>query len=178
LAIIVINRLHEEVKKEDFSCGKESIDNMVYEAYFTSLLQFSNAYKAVCDNETVGYFMTSLGSIRLDFAPESIAQYAGKKDTISTLYIDFIAVKKELHGCGFGKAIMKIIEKKAETLIKQYEWNVRLITFNATKDNVDKYISWGFQQYGKEDVYTVPMFKDLWMDQNRNCLMKYMEGMV
>lgn len=50
-------KLDREVNRERFTCGVESIDDMVYRSYYTTLLQHAYAYVISANDIVLGYYM-------------------------------------------------------------------------------------------------------------------------
>lgn len=164
----------------DFDCGKESINRMVEDAYQSTLLQFATAYEVIYNNTIVGYFMMVFKKIIINDMPEEFREYESALENCVAAHIRFIAINKLYQHKKLGTATLQIIEQEVNKLIKK--WPVRLITLDATPDNIEWYQKYGYTcfEYAPTEVdgYTVQMYKDVWTDENKRLEEQYLEELM
>lgn len=163
----------------DFDCGKQSINEMVRDAYQSTLLQFAYAYEIYCDSTIVGYYMVTFKKIDLANMPDEFTDYSSVLENCFSLHLRFIAINVRFQHKGLGTLIMKVFLEEANELIKKVP--IRIITLDATNDNVEWYKRNGFKEYDYDpptkDAYVVQMYKDLWTEENKRLEAEYSDSL-
>lgn len=118
-----------------FDCGNKSINQMVEDAYQSTLLQFATAYEILYGDTIVGYYMMVFKKIIISKMPEEFQEYTSLLESCVAAHIRFIAINKLYQHQKLGTAALVIIEQEVNKLIKR--WPIRLITLDATPDNVE-----------------------------------------
>lgn len=178
MAQLRIRKLPEDVTSKQFTCGVESIDDMVYRSYFTTILQHAYAYEVSAKNIVLGYYMIVFKKIILDDYPDEISEYRDLMDDCISVHIKYIAVDKKFQGHKIGTSILDQIIKRIFSIIT--DWPIRLITLDAIRDKCDWYKRMGFKvldetQFEKGD-YTVAMYMDC--ITNKQLINEYIERKV
>lgn len=157
--------LNHEINKNTFSCGDYSIDELVENSYFPTLLQQSYAFEVVSDDIVVGYFMIRFRAVDINDFPEDISGHFDDdflRDNITALHIHFIAIQEEYQKHGIGTSVLRTIISNMVNLSKN--WPIRVITLDATEDLVGWYKKEGFKcmenNRAGQDRITKAMFKD------------------
>lgn len=157
-----ICRLPKDVTAGQFTCGVESIDDMVYRSYFTTILQHAYAYEVSSKNIVLGYYMIVFQNINLDEYPEEISEYKDLLEYGTSAYIKYIAVDKRYQGHKIGTSILDQIIKRVFTLAA--DWPIRLITLDAIRDKYDWYKRMGFKALDESKLaagdFTIAMYMD------------------
>lgn len=158
-----------ESEPYDFDCGKVGINDMVRDAYQSTLLQFAYAYEVLYDTTIVGYYMITFKKIDLANMPDEFTEYSSNLENCFSLHLRFITINKPFQQKGLGKLVMGIFLSEANELIKRVP--IRIVTLDATPDNVKWYTQYGFKEFDYDpptkNGYIVQMYKDLWTDKNR-----------
>lgn len=159
-------KLNRDVNHELFSCGVESIDDMVYRSYYTTLLQHAYAYVISAQGIALGYYMFNFKKIQLDECPEEISDYRELMEDCISVHIKYIAINEKYQKRGIGRVVMKIIIDDVMELSNK--WPVRLITLDAIPDKYKWYEKIGFKVWDKKQIdrceYTIPMYMDCLKD--------------
>ena len=147
-SIRLLNCKTEREATDRFTCGNSTIDRMVKNSHYPTALQHAYAYEVSYRGLVLGYYMLKFlqHSIEDDAWPTSISEYSS--DTIkdfSTVYIQYIAVDKNMQGQQIGTQILRFIIKEINKLSKL--WPVRMVSLNALPDKVEWYQKNGFALY-------------------------------
>ncbi len=160
MATIEISKANSEVTLD---CGNASINSLITESYYTTILQHAYCYIVSYNNEVVGAYMLKFTKIELDICPEDIADYRSEICTdCFSVHIKYIAVDKRYQRNGLGKLILKYIIKSVMQLCEK--WPVRLITLDALKEKYEWYLALGFLPFNEKDIdndsATISMYMD------------------
>ena len=176
MAKIEYNILNREIPKSEFECGVATIDGCVYNSYIETITQHAMAIECLVDKQPVGYCMITFKEILLDDLPEEISEYnTNLCNYCTSAHIQYIAVKKDLQGYGYGTKIIAYLIKYVMSLVKYIP--IRLITLDAFKHLTKWYSDIGFKIIGDEKDYnneeTVKMYIDCITEDNLNKLNTY-----
>lgn len=164
-----IIKLRKEVPNGTFDCGNSSINSLIVESYFPTILQHGYAYQVSCQGVVLGYYMIKFRNIKLDSCPEEISDY--KSTIISdccSVHISYIAINKKYQNKSIGTSLLNIIIKRVLDLCREFP--VMLLTLEALKDKYDWYINKGFKPFDGNELDnscpTINMYMLCILDQN------------
>ena len=172
---LVYTLLDEEVT--DFKCGNNSIDRMIKDSYFQTLLKHGYAYKFCSRDKTLGYYMVNFEKIKLSECEKAIDEcYDEGMKNFYSVHIRFIAVDSKYQKHKIGETMLNIIVKDIREL--SGKWPVRMITLDALRDKYDWYIKNGFLPFNENDYYddkinTIKMYIDCQTSYNIDKLNEY-----
>ncbi len=151
---ILLEPLDDLGIEKKFKCGNGSIENMISESYYMSILNQSYAGKIVFNNVTIGYFMYSFKSIPVKrfVEAEFIADYCPKTSFIPAFFIDYIAINSNVQKKKLGTVVLKLIIKMAKEISKTYP--IRVIVLDALGEYYDWYEKNGFRPLDVESITT------------------------
>lgn len=179
---LVISKLHGDIQKDSFDCGNDSINNMVYESYYPTLLKHAYAFqvKDSITGNVLGYYMIKFRSIKISDCPDDIPEYKGSLiNDCCALHISYVAVGKKYQRHKIGSNILKAIIKAAKESSNQLP--ILLITIDALRDKAEWYRHLGFSYFGEQQTReeiqsTVPMYIDC--IENRQIVYNYCSGHI
>jgi len=165
---IVIQKLKYDVQSGSFDCGNESINRLIQESYFPTLLQYSYAYEVSVSGQVVGYYMIKVKSVKLEKAPSEIREYESSiVHDCCALHISYVAVDKKYQNKKIGTYILKCIV--AQTLNICQKFPITIITLDALKDRYDWYKKRGFVAFDENELETmettIPMYVNCILDK-------------
>ncbi len=162
MANIIIKKISSEVLPENFNCGNSSINALVSESYYPTILQHAYAYQISSENVVLGYYMLKFLKIKLEECPEEISEhYSDFCQDCFSVHVSYIAVDSRYQKKGIGTIIIKHIVSSVMELCES--WPVRLITLDALKERYEWYCDLGFCAFNEEDRdNTEPTIKMYW----------------
>lgn len=174
MALEVI-KLSSDVVLGSFDCGNQSINNLISQSYYPTLLHQCYAFCVSNDNDIIAYYMLKFMDIDIDMCPDEISDYCdGSFDPhLCAVNIEYIAVDQKYQGLCIGTNILKQI------IIDIYElceyWPVRLITLDALTTKINWYRTFGFKEFKPNDgsSSTVRMYMDC---AQRNLIQSYVSA--
>ena len=147
---MLIKKIESDISKS-FDCGNSSINSLVYESYYPTILQHAYAFEVRIDERIMGYFMCRFSTIEIETCPEEIADYMSDNfKSCASLHIEYIAIDKLYQGYGIGRSVMNHIIQWSKRLCKMYP--VRLITLDALKEKYGWYQDLGFLAFDENDI--------------------------
>ena len=150
MAELKITKLQSDVLTKNFDCGNTTINNLILESYYPTLLQHAYAFEVSSKENTVGYYMINFKKIKLDSCPEDISDYTSTMyDNCTSINIKYISVSSVYQGYGLGSGIMNHIIRNVQNLSKN--WPIRLITLDALKEKYEWYKRLGFKPFFNND---------------------------
>ncbi len=175
---LIFKKLYRDVSQEEFNCGNDSINRLIYNSYYPTLLQHGYAYE-VSDREShtvLGYYMIKFRSIKLEHCPKEVSEYfCDLINDCCALHITYIAVDKKYQGHRLGTHIMLSVIRTVRDMCQRFP--VRLITIDALKDKCKWYQGLGFEMFDPADAYnestTVKMYIDCVAD--RSAIQEYVD---
>lgn len=182
--IIRIQQVGDTNSFKDFFCGVDVMDDFIHNGLGLSVQNhYCRLYKACKCDSVVALFALTFDSLHLDFDDKEDLIQFGSLD-ISNLYaetfwskrhypaleISYLAVQKELRGCGLGS---KIIETIADRAVKQTIGGCQFLTVEAlsSKKSGSAYDAVGFYlkqsfvpcEYPNPAKGTLRMFRPLYV---------------
>lgn len=160
---IKISKMKENNLVNAFDCGNASINMLMNESYYPTILQHAYSYLVYKDYKIIGAYMLKFMKIVLSDCPEEISDFQSNicEDCFS-IHIKYIAIKKEQQGKGIGSVILKYIVKSVRILCEK--WPIRLLTLEALKERYEWYCELGFLPFNEEDLLndepTIKMYLD------------------
>lgn len=161
-----MSELRLSIMTEDFlptqaiSCGVDSIDEQIQEAYSRTLFKQGTAYNIYVDKHLVGSCMLKL--VRL-YDEEKDAEYYVSAPEFIAIELTHIAIDKRLQGRGLGTEALKQLLSTIKGWAK--ELPIRFFVLDALADKEDWYQKAGFKKYPKQADFvhpnTIPMRIDL-----------------
>ena len=163
MAKLIFKKVHNEVL--DFTCGNESIDLQIRNAFFQSNLGIVYAYEA---SEkalgVVGYYCLWMHEINPKTLPDELSDIdIGRPFSFYAVELKFLAVKRNLQRQTLGTAILESIITHLSIYHKSIPF--RFIFIDALSN--DEIVSWyerhGFQSFKNiaSGDFVMPMYLDL-----------------
>lgn len=179
---LVVSKLHGDIQKDSFDCGNDSINNMVYQSYYPTLLKHAYAFQVQdsISRNVLGYYMIKFRSIKISNCPDDISEYEGSLvNDCCALHISYVAVGKRYQRHNIGSSILKLIISAAKESSKQLP--ILLITIDALRDKTEWYEKLGFSYFEAKDTQkeiqsTVPMYIDC--IENRQLVYDYCNELI
>ena len=148
---LTVEKLDGEVIAGKFDCGNESINSMVSQSYFPTLLQHAYAYKVILSDCVIGYYMILFKTLELENAPEVVQEYRSSLiDTYTCVDIKYIAVEQSKQGNSYGTHILRSIMANVYTLSNDFP--VSFITLDALKEKYEWYRKNGFLAFDEKEM--------------------------
>ncbi|MBE5810405.1 MAG: GNAT family N-acetyltransferase [Clostridiales bacterium] len=174
MAKMKIVKLQRDLQGCSFDCGNPSINALVKESFYPTLLQHLYAFEVLVDDVTVGYYMIGFRRLSLAHCPDEVSDYTSNmSDLCYSLHLKYIAVDKNFQHCGIGRRTLQLLLRKV--VIMCNDWPIRLITLHALKEKIQWYQSIGFSVFCEEDLNNeqpdVEMYMDLLL--NKEAVMEY-----
>ena len=141
--------LQDDVHQGEFDCGVQSINDMIVNSYFVTLLQHCYAYKVTSDDQLLGYCMVMLQNVDISkFPQEQFEEFDPTFcEVLPTMYIKYLAIEESIQRNGIGtivlEGLIQMIRKYAEKL------PIRVITIDAMNHLVNWYSKEGFKRMPK-----------------------------
>ena len=105
--ITILNSTH---RKEEFRCGKASLDAYLHKHARQDLERRMSVCYVLTDNSNndriIGYYTISPGSIKRDLIPDAIKKKLGKYDDLPIMILGRLAVDISYHGQGYGQILL------------------------------------------------------------------------
>lgn len=143
------------------SCGVRSIDDLIQDAYSSTLFKQALAFNIFVDNRLIGNCMVKLVSLSLEHDEDT--KYYVRYKEYTALEISYLAIDTRIQGHGYGKKVLQqliLLAKKVSRYLP-----VRFLVLDAFKEKEEWYKLSGFKLYPKkEDLRypgTLPMRIDL-----------------
>lgn len=136
----VLTKISGDPDMSRFSCGTHSIDALIKESYYNTLLRYQTTLQILCQDIVVGYVSLRCKNIC------SAESQNGKFFT--ALYIEFLGIDVTYQRRGLGTKIMKYLIHYARTLHSKYP--IRYVAFDALTTLVDWYKSFEFKADTKQ----------------------------
>ena len=164
--------------EENFSCGNDSIDDMLKDSLYLTALRRCYAYKITADGGTLGYYMLELKRFPLKIFDPPLEDYSvGHYEDMYAMHIEYIAIKKKFQRHKIGSGILKYIIAAMQDLSMACPF--RLLTVNALQDVAHWYESFGFKvvhKYeDKQNPETVLMVRDMLTTEELDALEQFSE---
>lgn len=155
--------LDNDKETKSFYCHNGSIERIIAESYFLTLLKHAYAYRFSTEGEILGYYMILFRKIELSLCPEIISEYyCDHMNYCVAVHIDYLAVSSKYQHKGIGTTVLKIVIKSIFDLSESFP--VRIITIDALKEVYDWYCEIGFTAFDKDDLKnsnpTISMYMD------------------
>lgn len=166
-----MKKLNHDTCDRVFDCGNASINKLITESYFPTILQHLYCFEVTVDGEIIGYYMYGFQMIKLEECPEEIREYYSSLSNVCyTINLKYIAVASQYQHRGFGSIILCSIIKYTHEMCKN--WPVRMITLNALKERVDWYQRNGFKMFNELDaqndnITEVKMYMDCLLNPDK-----------
>ena len=168
MAELVIDRISNDIELNGFSCGNNSIERLIEESYYPTLLKHATAYRVNSKNINYGYYMIRLMNVKLKDLPGDFKEHnCGIFNDCTSLYIKYIAVDSSYQHRGIGTEIVRYIVTYGKEISKSLP--IRIIMIDALKDKVGWYKQLGFRSFNEDDLKnsdsTIKMFIDCISDK-------------
>ena len=164
--------------EENFSCGNDSIDDMLKDSLYLTALRRCYAYQVTADKVTLGYYMIELKRFRLEIFDPPLEDYSvGHYEDMYAMHIEYIAIKRECQRNKIGSGVLKYIIATIQELSVACPF--RLLTVSALYNLVHWYESFGFKvvhKYeDKQNPETVLMVRDMLTTEELAALEQFSE---
>lgn len=138
-----INSAH---KKNDFSCGKEMLDNYIHKQANQDVKRKISACFVIIDksnNLIKGYYTLSNNSISQEFIPSRIQKKSSKYyETIPTTLLGRLAIDHRFQGKSVGKLLLM------DALKRSYDISKTIGSFAVVVDPMDQDAEIFYNKYG------------------------------
>lgn len=156
------------------SCGVDSIDNLMKNAYAKLIFKQGLAYNIFVDGHLVGNCMMKF----VHLIDEDVETYVQNPD-FTALEISYIAIDYRLQHHGIGSQVLNILIQRSKTIAAYLP--VRFLVIDAFENKAAWYTKAGFKEYpkAKDTRYpgTVPMRMDLInLEEAENYIAPLVEG--
>lgn len=159
---IEINKLSADVPLGSFDCGNQSINNLIFQSCYPTILHQSYAFCVSNDKGIIAYYMLKFVNIDISICSDEISEFYDDSfdPHLCAVNIEYIAVNKKHQGCRFGTRILQQIIIDVQKLCEY--WPVRFITLDALTTKIDWYKKLGFKEFKPNDnsSSTVRMYLD------------------
>ena len=172
--------LSEDIIINEFTCGNPSIDQMLKDGFYSTLLKQGFCYEIVIRDRIVGYFFYTY--ILVSCNDENMDSYCSTLMGFNypALHIKFIAIDKKFQRKKIGTNVLRLFISNARKLHKDFP--VRFVVIDALKDLESFYSKLGFQPVDDQDISanlsTIRMFFDLFDDDERQRLQDYISIII
>lgn len=159
---LILSKLKNDVYS--FDCGNNSINRLVYESYYATLLRYAYGFKIDYYNNPIGYFMVCLRDFEVNMLSERFSDYESiLSNKCYSIHIKYIAIDKKFQRHGIGT---KIIHTIISETIKKSDNNlpIRMITLDAIKEKITWYENIGFKKLYDEDDDTLSSTVIMYID--------------
>lgn len=173
-----IKKIESDISKS-FDCGNSSINSLVYESYYPTILQHAYAFEVRVDERITGYFMCRFSTIEIEACPDEISNYMSENfKKCASVHVEYIAIDKFYQGYGIGKSVIYHIIQWSRNLCRVYP--IRLITLDALKEKYEWYQNLGFLAFDENDMAdsspTIRMYIDCLLE--KELVYNYIEEML
>lgn len=144
---ICIGILEEEPDLRSFTCGNNSIDMQIKEAYYCVVLKQFYAYSITYKDEIIGYYMIGIKEIIEDERGVELYGY-----TFHSIHIMYLAIHEKFQKKGIGTLVLKHIIQEAKLISNKVP--IRFITLDALPSKVSWYADRGFKCYDQTQKNT------------------------
>ena len=160
----------DKESSSSFSCGVQSIDELIRSSYAKTIFKQALAYNIEVDGYIVGNCMIKFVKLL-----DEEAEYYDRDKEFIALEISYLAIDQKMQRHGIGTQALKILIATAKRIADSLP--IRFLVIDAFKDKENWYSRSGFRFYPKaEDLRypdTVPMRMDL---INRSLVERYVES--
>lgn len=160
-----IKKISSDVVLGSFDCGNQSINNLISQSYYPTLLHQGHAFCVHYNGQVIAYYMLSIIAFNIDKCPPDVKEYLEHSiknsfnKHFAAVHIQYLAVDKQYQKYGIGTQLLKRIIKSTQALCKQ--WPIRFITLDALDDKVPWYRKNGFKEFGFGDTdHATTMYLD------------------
>ena len=170
--------LNRDIENTSFDCGNASVNELIKQSYYPTILQHGYCFEVSIQNRIVGYYMLML--IPIDWQDSHGLlddKYSDMCRQSAVVHIKYLAVEAKYQGKGIGSAILDSIIRRVNEYSKYLP--IRLIQLEALKDKYSWYTKRGFVAYNTEAMSdansTILMYFDCLSQEHQVALMEYIE---
>lgn len=163
MTVIKIQKINEQSQLDSIDCGNNSINKMMRDSYYPTILQHAYCYVVSLEGKPVGAYMIDFMKIRLEECAEDVAAYESNyfSECVS-VHLKYIAVDKAYQKRGIGTQALLYFIRQVNIICE--EWPIRLITLEALKEKYGWYCNIGFKAFNIMDIdndgETIKMYMD------------------
>ena len=177
MGTIAVSEISSDKEYENFSCGNDSVDELISKSFYPHLLQQQKVFKVLVSEHLVGLYCISFAIVDTSTSDTPLAEEYEKEPKYTALHINYLAIDKQVQRNGIGSTILKYIVREARRL--NTNWPIRIITFDALRSLTGWYLERGFEFLNAEDIdKTNPiraMYFDLASEQQKRAINGYIE---
>ena len=157
MARLELRRMDRDIAG-DISCGVQSIDELIKNAYYSVIYKQAIAYNVFYQSILVGNYM-----LRFGFIEDEEDEYYVDNHSYPCMELAYIAIDKKFQNNGLGTNVLKLIIKQVKRISD--ELPIRFFILDAFASWENWYGKAGFREYPKKlDLRypdTIPMRMDL-----------------
>ena len=142
----ITENLNSEHRKNEFSCGKEMLDNYLHKQANQDIKRKLSACFVINDQETnllKGYYTLANNSIPQEIIPKKFQKRLPKSySSIPTTLLGRLAIDNRFQGKGFGRLLL------IDALKRSYEISKNIGSFAVVVDPLDQDAENFYDKYG------------------------------
>lgn len=177
---ILYKLLTKDIDLSKFTCNNPSIDKMLVDGYYSTLLKQGFCYEILVRNCIVGYFFYTYILITCNDEREDSFGGSLMGCDYPAIHIKFLAIDKKYQCKRIGTHVLRLFIANARKLHKDFP--IRFIVIDALKNLCSFYSKLGFQPIDEQDINdnssTIRMFFDLFDDDERKRLNNYINSIT
>lgn len=172
--------ISKDIDLTEFTCKNKSIDDLLKDGYYSTLLKQGFCYEIIVRECVVGYFFYTYALVTCNEEAED-SQCSSLMDfDYPAIHIKFIAINEKYQRKKIGTNVLKLFIDRAGELHKGFP--IRFVVLDALKDLILFYNNLGFQPIDENDIQntssTIRMFFDLLDDSERKRLDDYTNSVI
>lgn len=171
--------LSQDIDLQEFTCNNATIDNMLRDGYFCTLLKQGVCNEIIVHNIVVGYFFYTYTVISYDKKDDESFGSSLMDFHFPAIHIKFIAIHQKYQGKKIATHVLRLFIRNICATNERVP--LRFIVIDALKTLQHFYSSLGFQPIDDDDIKdassTIRMFFDLLNDSERSRLNEYTENL-
>lgn len=138
-----------------FNCTNASINESAKDCYLETVFMQGKGFAICIEQTVVGYYMFKIVSA-VNYTERYSSGLGDNK--FAAFWISYIAIDEKYQHHHIGTFVLKRIISTAWEASK--ELPIRYLAFEALPEKVGWYKKYGFEEYGTNEIGTVPMFID------------------
>ena len=164
---------------DEFDCDNPSINRLVQESLYPTLLDQIQTYKISVQDRRVGFIAFSVLKVTCENSDAQFAEYYHSSPSYGAILINFIAVDRHVQHKGIGTTALQYIVNETNKLCDFLP--IRLLIVDALRSKLEWYEKRGFLPLCSSDVKgdseTIRMYMDIMPEARKKRLASYIEDM-
>lgn len=180
MATLCFSRVDTESDFDNFDCGNESINRLVKNSLYPTLLDQTRAYKVSIKDYRVGFIALSISHISCENSDASFADFFDKDPLYGAILVDYIAVDKKIHQKGIGSTALEYIVEETRKI--NLFAPIRFVILDALRSKYEWYTKRGFLPLNSTDITgcseTIRMYLDIMTADRKQRLASYVKEQI